>query len=112
MSNSTLILIYLIVSLLFLMLVGLFLKRIRKREEDQFEKYYPFLVEELKKGNFDEVLLTLDKLRWNPNMNKQYLVDVLNELKCFDSKENKKEIDLIISTINEIFMNKGWKMQE
>jgi len=104
----TFIIIYLLISLLFLCLIIVFLYKYRENKQVEFNEYYPILLEEIGKGKFEKAILTLDKLIWNPNMEKQYFFNILNEINSFESKGSNNHLEEIENRINKVFEKKGW----
>jgi hypothetical protein len=85
-----------------------FLYKYWKKQQVEFNKYYPILMEEINERKFEEAILILDKLMWNSNMKKQYFFNILNEINSFESKGSNNNLDEIQNMINKVFIKKGW----
>lgn len=112
METIYIIVIYTIISLIFLIIVGIKLITKRKKEEKEFSLLFSKFLNSIKVREYKEAKKVFDKIKWNSNYTfyeYAHVYKVINlsiDQKRDALKENQRQ--LLINEVNKICKNKGW----
>lgn len=106
MQSELIIIGYTSFSLLFLILVGIFLYRYRVKKERQFSNHISKIKQGISNNDEKEIVENFRKILWNPQMTKQYYVFIINELSS--STKESEVFEPIKSELVSVFKKKGW----
>lgn len=108
MSTIQIIQLTFVSSLVFLLGMGTYLYRKRKKQESLFIKNYPLLIQSIKKKDVDKSLQILRLLQWNPNMEFLYYQEFKSELEKHTTAK-EEAYNEILEMVDDVYERKGWK---
>lgn len=115
MSTIYVIIIYVVISLLFLIVVGIEISIKSERKQKQFSVLFPKLLNHIRLEEYKKAREVFDKIKWNSNYTFFHYMDVCEVLKLsLKTKENSLTIEsrkLLIEEINKNCKEKGWDFQ-
>jgi|SRR5690554_4184888 len=114
MNTIYVIIIYTIISLIFLVVIGVKIIIKSKRNQEEFSFLFPRLLNHLKLEEYKNAKDIFDKIKWNPNYTFFNYVDIYSTINL--SIETKDDIvgdemrNILMDEINKNCEEKGWNI--